>query len=139
MRRLFLVASLVLVAALVAAFAAFGPQRLLDVGLSTVLTPIEPDSRERALIIAAGSGDVSKVRSLLAEGVRPEPETFNAAVTGAFDPIYGRSGCVRHAEVAQMLLNANPRLRPGNNARATIVRRATWVRRCEDVNRLLEN
>ena len=48
MRRLFLVASLVLVAALVAAFAVFGPQRLLDLGLSTVLVPIESDSREEA-------------------------------------------------------------------------------------------
>lgn len=45
------------------AFAVFGAQRLFDLGLSTVLTPIEPDSRERALIIAAGSGDVSTVRS----------------------------------------------------------------------------
>jgi hypothetical protein len=121
------------------AVAVFGAPRLFDLGLSTVLTPIEPDSRERALIIAAGSGDVSTVRSLLAQGVRPEPETFNAATTGAFDPIYGRSGCARHAEVAQMLLDVNPRLRPGNSARASVVRRATWMRRCDEVNRLIAN
>jgi hypothetical protein len=105
--------------------------------LSTALTPIEPDARERALIIAAGSGDVSTVRSLLAQGVRPEPETFNAAVIGAFDPIYGKGGCARHAEVARMLLEVNPRLRPRNSARATVVRRATWIRGCADVNRLI--
>ena len=110
-----------------------------DRALSTVLTPIEPDARERALIIAAGSGDVSTVRSLLAQGVRPEPETLNAAVIGAFDPIYGKSGCARHAEVARMLLDVNPRLRPGNSARAQVVRRATWIRGCDEVNRLIAN
>jgi hypothetical protein len=134
MRRLLFGTALVLVAALVAFL---GTQRFVDLGLATVLTPIEPDTRERALIIAAGSGDVSTVRSLLAHGVRPEPETFNAAVIGAFDPIYGKSGCARHAEVARMLLDANPRLRPGNTARATVVRRATRIRGCDDVNRLI--
>ena len=134
-RPLFLGAALLL-----AALVAFvGVQRSFQLGLTTVLWPVEPDRRERALIIAAGSGDVATVRSLLAQGVRPEPETFNAAVTGAFDPIYGRSGCARHAEVAQLLLNVNPRLRPGNSARARVVRRATWMRRCDDVNRLIEN
>ena len=120
-------------------FAVFGAQRFFDLGLTTMLTPIEPDTRERALIIAAGSGDVSTVRSLLAQGVRPEPETFNAAVIGAFDPIYGKSGCARHAEVARLLLDANPRLRPGNSARANVVRRATRIRGCADVNRLIAN
>lgn len=107
--------------------------------LSIVLIPVEPDARERALIVAAGSGDVPAVRALLAQGVRPEPETFNAAVTGAFEPWYGSSGCVRHAEVARLLLDANPRLRPGNRARALAVRRAAWIRGCDEVYRLIAN
>ena len=120
-----------------ALFALFGAQRFFDLGLTTMLTPIEPDTRERALIIAAGSGDVSTVRSLLAKGVRPEPETFNAAVTGAFAPVYGGSGCARQAEVTRILLDANPGLRPRNTARAQVVRSAAWMRGCADVNRLI--
>jgi hypothetical protein len=61
------------------------------------------------------------------------------AVIGAFDPIYGPSGCARHAEVARMLLKVNPRLRSGNSARANVVRRATSLRGCDDVNRLIAN
>ena len=135
MTRLSLVTAL-LTAVLVALF---GAQRFFHLGLTTMLTPIEPDTRERALIIAAGSGDVSTVRSMLAQGVRPEPETFNAAVIGAFDPMYGRSGCARHAEVARMLLDVNPRLRSRNTARAHVVRSAAWMRGCSDVYRLVAN
>jgi len=40
-----------------------------------VLTPVESDARQRELLLAAGAGKVASVRSLLAEGVRPEPET----------------------------------------------------------------
>ena len=72
------------------------------------------------------------------EGV-PDPEAFNAAIIGAFDPIYGRSGCARHAEVGRMLLNANPRLRPGSDARAHIVRGATRIRGCDEVTRLIQD
>ena len=133
MKRLWLAAALLAPIALGVSFAVLSS----EAALSAVLTPIEPDTRERALIIAAGSGDVAAVRSLLAQGVRAEPETFNAAVIGAFEPRYGPSGCARHAEVTQLLLGANPRLRLGHTVRATVVRRATWTRGCRDVDRLI--
>jgi len=136
MRRLLLGIALLLVAAMVASL---GVQRVFHLGLTSVLWPIEPDRQERALIIAAGSGDVMTVRVLLAQGVRAEPETFNAAVTGPFEPFYDSSGCARHAEIARLLLDANPRLKPGKNARAYVVRRASRTRRCDDVNRLIDN
>lgn len=60
-------------------------------------------------------------------------------MTGAFEPWYGSSGCVRHAEVARLLLDANPRLSPGNRARALAVRRAAWIRGCDEVYRLIAN
>ena len=139
MRRFFLVVSLVLAAALVAVVADLGIGRLFYLGVTNALRPIEPDSRERALIIAAGAGQVSNVQALLAGGVRPEPETLNAAVTGVFEPIYSWSGCSRHAAVTRMLLEANPRIRPANDARGRAVRTAAWMRRCPEVYRLIAN
>jgi hypothetical protein len=139
MRRLFLVASLVLAAALAAVVPDLGIRRSVYLGVATALWPIEPDTRERALIIAAGAGQVSNVQALLAEGVRPEPETLNAAVTGVFEPFYSWSGCSRHAAVTRMLLDANPRIRPANNARGRAVRTAAWMRRCPEVYRLIAN
>ena len=47
-----------------------------------------PDARQRELRLAAGAGKVASVRNLLAQGVRPEPETLAAAAIGAFEPIY---------------------------------------------------
>ena len=132
--RWVLLASILIAAGMVADL---GVRRSFHLGLATVLAPIEPDTRERALIIAAGSGDVPTVRALLAQGVRPEPETFNAAIVGAYDPIYGRSGCGRHAEVTQLLLDVNPRLRPADNARGNVVRQATRIRGCDEVSQLI--
>lgn len=134
--RWMLIASLVGAAALVADL---GLRRSFYLGLATALTPVEPDTRERALLIAAGSGQVSTVRSLLAAGVRAEPEAFNAAVIGVFEPIYSWSGCERHAEVTRMLLDANPRLRPRNNVRGNMVRNAARLRGCSAVSRLIAN
>ena len=134
--RWMLVAGLVGGTALVADL---GLRRSFYLGLATALTPIEPDTRERALLIAAGAGQVCTVRSLLAQGVRAEPETINAAVLGVFEPIYSWSGCERHAEVARMLLNANPRIRPGTDARGAVIRRAVRMRGCRDVYRLISN
>ena len=119
--------------------ASLGVQRVFHLGLTSVLWPVEPDRHERALIIAAGSGDVMTVRSLLAQGVRADPETFIAAATGAFEPIFDSSGCARHAEIARLLLDANPKLQPGHNPRAYVLLRASRIRRCEDVNRLTGN
>ncbi|HVG71040.1 MAG TPA: hypothetical protein VM819_09020, partial [Vicinamibacterales bacterium] len=102
MRRLFLAASLVLVAALVAVVADLGIRRSLYLGVATALWPIEPDTRERALIIAAGAGQVANVQSLLAEGVRPEPETLNAAVTRAAAPAVNRLEDARHGRVQRL-------------------------------------
>ena len=135
MRRLLLGTTLLLVAAMVASL---GVQRVFHLGLTTVLWPVEPDRHERALISAAGSGDVTTVRSLLAQGVRAEPETLIAAATGAFEPFFGGSGCARHAEIARLLLDANPRLKPGHNPRAYVLLRASRIRRCDVVNRLIE-
>ena len=131
-----LIAGLIGGAALVADL---GPRRSLYLGLATALTPVEPDTRERALLIAAGAGQVATVRSLLAAGVRAEPEAFTAAVTGIFEPVYSWSGCERHAEVTLILLAANPRLRPANNARGNVVRNAARIRGCTEVSRLLAN
>jgi hypothetical protein len=98
MRRLVLVASLVLVAALVAVVADLGIRRSLYLGVATALWPIEPDSRERALIIAAGSGDVSTVRSLLARASVPSrrrstplsPARLTRSTAGAAVPVTPR-------------------------------------------------
>ena len=128
-----------LVVAVAGLVGVLGLQRSLYLGVSTVLTPIESDTRERALLIAAGAGRVTTVRALLAQGIRPDQETFAAAVTGAFEPIYSWSGCDRHAEVTRMLIKANPRLRPADDARAGVMRTAVRIRGCEEVNRLIAN
>jgi hypothetical protein len=104
-----------------------------------VLTPVESDARQRELLLAAGAGKVASVRSLLAQGVRPEPETLAAAATGAFEPIYSWSGCDRHAAVTRLLLDANPRLRLGKDRRGDLLRKAAWIRGCSDVYRLVAN
>ena len=104
-----------------------------------VLTPVESDARQRELLLAAGAGKVAAVRSLLAQGVRPEPETLAAAATGAFEPIYSWSGCDRHAAVTRLLLNANPNLRLGSGRRGNLLRKAAWIRGCSDVYRLVAN
>ena len=104
-----------------------------------VLTPIESDARQRELLLAAGAGKVASVRSLLAEGVRPEPETLAAAATGPFEPVYSWSGCDRHAAVTRLILEANPKLRLGNDRRGQLLRKAAWIRGCRDVSRLIAN
>lgn len=53
----------------------------------TSSSPVESDARQRELLLAAGAGKVASVRGLLAQGVRAEPETLAAAVSGAFEPI----------------------------------------------------
>jgi hypothetical protein len=104
-----------------------------------VLTPVESDARQRELLLAAGAGEVASVRSLLEQGVRPEPETLAAAATGAFEPIYSWRGCDRHLEVTRLLLDANPKLRLGNDRRGDLVRKSAWIRGCGDVYRLIAN
>ena len=135
MKRLVLTASVVGLLALLAGFSlVFNESAMLH-----VLTPIESDTRQRELLLAAGAGKVASVRSLLAQGVRPEPETLAAAAIGAFEPIYSWSGCDRHAEVTRLLLDANPRLRLGSDHRGRALMKAVWVRGCSDVYRLVAN
>ena len=104
-----------------------------------VLTPVESDARQRELLLAAGAGKVASVRSLLAQGIRPEPETLAAAATGAFEPVYSWSGCDRHATVTRLLLDANPKLRLGNDRRGDLLRKVARLRGCRDVYRLIAN
>ena len=130
MRRLFIVTAL-------AVAAGIGLLSSRSV-MSALLTPFESDTSQRELLIAAGAGKVSEVRTLLAQGIRPEPETVAAAVVGVFEPIYSWSGCDRHADVTRMLLAASPKLRLGAQWRADLVRKAARLRRCGEVHRLLE-
>jgi hypothetical protein len=135
MKRLTLAASLVGVAALVAGVTLLSN----DAVMLKVLTPVESDAGQRELLLAAGAGKVASVRRLLAQGVRPEPETLAAAVTGPFEPIYSWSGCNRHEEVTRLLLDANPRLRLGNDHRGNLLKKAARLRGCRDVYRLVAN
>jgi hypothetical protein len=134
-KQLILAGSLVAVLSMAAGFILLSNES----AMLSVLTPVESDARQRELLLAAGAGKVASVRGLLAQGVRPEPETLAAAVTGAFDPIYSWSGCDRHAEVTRLLLAANPKLRLGTDRRADFLKNTVWVRGCSDIYRLVSN
>lgn len=94
------------------------------------LAPIEEDPGSRALIEASGAGRVDEVRSLLHEGVKPEPEALAAAVSGPFEPVFSQTGCERHAEVIKLLVTARPDLTLGHDARSRAIRTISWLRGC---------
>jgi hypothetical protein len=133
--RILIAISLLLSLALLAGFSLLSNES----AMLKVLTPVESDARQRELLLAAGAGKVASVRSLLAQGVRPEPETLAAAAAGAFEPIYSSSGCDRRAQVTQLLLDANPKLRLGHDRRREVLKNVVWIRGCGDVYRLIAN
>jgi hypothetical protein len=73
---------------------------------------------------------VDEVRSLLHEGVKPEPEMLAAAVSGPFEPVFSQTGCDRHAEVIKLLVTARPDLTLGRDARGRAIRTISWLRGC---------
>lgn len=135
MKQPILAVALLVLLSLVAGFSVLSNERVM----LKVLTPVESDAGQRELLLAAGAGKVASVRSLLAQGIRPEPETLAAAATGAFEPIYSWSGCDRHATVTRLLLDANPKLRLGHDRRGDLLRKVARIRGCRDVYRLVAN